>query len=203
MIDEELSIDLIDPPNNDDKLITTAEDWWNNACINTYHNGWSVYALGYKDAADILVKFVETKKIKQDTLVYPIIFLYRQYLELAIKDLICQAHNLLDIRGQFPKSHNINELWRLCDILLEKISPGDSRDSRKEISRLIREFSNVDPISTAFRYPEDKDGNPSLPNLKLINLRNVRDVIAKIDVIIGGACHIIDDYLSYRNEMGP
>ncbi len=48
-------------PSAEDKLFTTAEDWWNNACLNFSGGGWSAYAIGYKDAADILVATVDER----------------------------------------------------------------------------------------------------------------------------------------------
>ena len=122
---------------------------------------------------------------------------------MALKDLIRQARQLLDAPELCPKIHRIDQLWTLCDALLEQVSPGDSIEYRKEIGRLIREFAQVDPFSMAFRYPEDKDGNPSLPGIRHINVRNVRDVIGKISVILDGADAQIDEYLSLKHEMGP
>lgn len=198
-----IDIKFPEPPNPQDKLFTSAEDWWNNACLNFLPHGWTIYAIGYKDAADILVEHIAKTKRQQDTLIYPIIFLYRQYLELALKDLILEGRKLLDDPDPLPKTHRIDELWRLCDRLLEQISPGDSADSRKEIGRLIEEFAQVDPLSMSFRYPEDKDGNPTLPGLTNINMRNVREVTGKISVILEGAGAMIYESLSYKREMGP
>jgi len=97
-------------PSSADKLFTSQEDWWNNACLNWCRDGWSLYAVGYKDAGDILAREVENRNSGQDTLVYPILFLYRQYLELEIKDLIRTARRLQDLGGDFPKNHRISLL---------------------------------------------------------------------------------------------
>ena len=40
-------------PSAEDKFFLSAEDWWNNACLNFLQNGWNLYAIGYKEAADI------------------------------------------------------------------------------------------------------------------------------------------------------
>src|SRR4051812_21456846 len=112
-------------PSKEDKLFGTAEDWWNNACLNYAWNGWHIYALGYKEAADTLVSHVNDRGRNQDTLVYPIVFLYRQYLELALKDLIREGRSLEDIAEPFPRSHRIDELWRVCKSLLQRIAPGE------------------------------------------------------------------------------
>src|SRR3989338_10138071 len=97
VFDPEEFLQIPSPPSADDRLFTTQEDWWNNACLNWCHDGWSLYASGYKDAADFLVQRTEETKVGQDSLVYPVLFLYRQYLELEIKDLIRVAKKLQDI----------------------------------------------------------------------------------------------------------
>lgn len=188
-------------PSAEDRLFTSQEDWWNNACLNWCHDGWGLYASGYKNAADLLVKQVEEHNGGQDSLVYPVLFLYRQYLELQIKDLIRQARRLQDIADDLPKHHRIGNLWEVCQKLLSEISPGDSVVELNEIARLIGEFSSVDPTSMAFRYPQDKDGNPSLPCISHINLRNVREVIGKISIILSGASAQVGEFLSIKKDM--
>jgi hypothetical protein len=189
------------PPSSDDAFFTSQEDWWNNACLNWCHDGWSLYASGYKEAADLLVKGVEANGAGQDALVYPVLFLYRQYLELQLKDLVRQARRLLDKPGNFPKGHHIGNLWQACHSLLSEVSPSDSVAELKEIARLIGEFSALDPTSEAFRYPQDLNGNPTLPGMRYINLRNVREVVAKISFILGGAEAQIGEFLSIKHDM--
>jgi hypothetical protein len=76
---------------------------------------------------------------------------------------------------------------------LNNIAPGSSATEIKEIDRLISEFCVVDPRGTAFRYPEDNNGNPSLPDIRHINLRNIYDVMEKISVILEGADLMINE----------
>lgn len=138
-------------------------------------------------------------------LVYPIGFLYRQYLELVIKDIIREARLLQGIDKPVPASHKLNELWMICHPLLNEISPGDSTEELKQVARLIGEFSTVDPLSTAFRYPTDNKGNPSLPGISKINLQVVGEVVDKISNILSGAATQVSRYLhdmesEYRND---
>jgi hypothetical protein len=188
-------------PSAGDQLFCTQEDWWNNACVNWCRDGWSLYARGYKDAADHLVKHVVERRAHQDVLVYPILFLYRQFLELQIKELIRLANRLLDKSDGVPKHHRISALWATCRPMLREIAPGDSDSELDDVGRLIGDFSRVDPTSTAFRYPEDREGNPSLHGLSHINLRNVRDVIAKMSILLTGADAMLGEYLQHKLEM--
>ena len=174
---------------------------WDNDCVNFLSDDWLKYITGYKDAADILVAYIDDHQRWQDILVYPVIFLYRQYLELAIKNLITQARRLQNNPTPFPKIHPIDELWEICSGLLREISPGESDKERNQISRLIEEFSQVDPTSMASRYPEDQKGNPSLsPGIRHINLRNMREVIDKISAILDGAEAQIEHLSICKNE---
>lgn len=189
-------------PSEDDRLFEGDDDSWNNACVNFLPDDWHIYATGYKDAADVLVAHIEEHQRCQDTLVYPVVFLYRQYLELKIKNLIQQGRHLQDIHESFSKTHRIDELWKVCSALLREIFPGDSEKEQAEIARLIEEFCKVDPKSTAFRYPEDQDGKASLPpRVRHINLRNVKEVMDKISVILDGADTLIAEYLSIKADM--
>ena len=126
----------------------------------------------------------------------------RQYLELAVKGLIHDGRRLLDIHDSAPITHHrIDRLWPICSGLLAQISPGDSVEELEQIGRLIDEFCRIDPTSMAFRYPFDRDGNPLLSGIDVINLRNIRDVISKISVILDGASYQLDHYLLIKSEI--
>ncbi len=187
---------------DNDKLLDIGDDWWNNACVNLFSDKWRIYAMGYKKAADVLVVYVEDQQRGQDILVYPIVFLYRQYLELVFKNLIRRGRMLVDNNDPFPQSHDIGNLWDICRNLLDKISPEDCVEEQAKITRLINEFCQVDPISTAFRYPEKGDGKPSLPaEITHINLQNIKEVMDKISRLIEGAISMIDNFLDIKGEM--
>lgn len=188
-------------PSATDQLFSSQEDWWNNACMNWSSSGWSLYAFGYKEAADALVANVEERSTNQDTFVYPVLFLYRQYLELQLKMMVRTLRHLQDIGHDFPKGHRIDALWTEADKLLRQAFPDESTIELVETGRLIREFANVDPLSTAFRYPVDNDGNPSLPGIRYINLRNVREVMAKIAILLDGAYSMAYEHLQYKLEI--
>jgi hypothetical protein len=180
------------PTAND--VLFSSEGGWDNACVNFAPNAWLGYALGYKEAGDRLVEQLKEKRRRQDMLVYPIVFLYRHYLEIMIKDVIRQAQILLDDPVDVPQTHTLDQLWLKCSALLERVSPGDSVEEQRQIGRLLGEFMALDPFATAFRYPVDRQGNRSLPGIRHIDLQNVQEVIGKVSVILEGASAQIDHY---------
>ncbi|MBL8015621.1 MAG: hypothetical protein JNK26_05590, partial [Candidatus Doudnabacteria bacterium] len=64
-------------------------DGRNNAILNYgEQDRFAIYALGYQDAAELLtLAYMENDRPK-DRLVYPIVFLYRQNIELKLKEFI-------------------------------------------------------------------------------------------------------------------
>jgi len=65
------------------------------ACLNFGHPEIG-YVNGFRMIADLAVQHVLDTGNDQDYLVYPIVFSYRQYLELRIKGLLGDASQLLD-----------------------------------------------------------------------------------------------------------
>lgn len=145
---------------------------------------WDRHTYEYKTAADILVEHFESEA-KHDLQVYPIMFLYRHYLELAIKILIIKSrkyHQNIEpeesIRS-FSKNdgHNLVNLW---DKFLS-ISAPEKRTELKQITRLIGELCKLDSGSYAFRYPTNPNGGPSIQcKTKCISITRIRDIIWKI-----------------------
>jgi hypothetical protein len=158
--------------------------------------------VGYKQAADFLVERVKRTRRHQDTLVYPIAFLYRQFIELRLKELICVGSNLLDIlRSNKKQTHEIFLLWKECRNILEKVHPDENREDFDEIEKYIQQYAQIDPQSTAFRYPTDKKGKPSLKGLKQINLRNLAEIMEKVASLLDGASEEIDILFQNKCEM--
>lgn len=193
--------DTIPWPTEGDRLFRSAADWWHSACLNWSHDEWDLYAQGYKLAADVLVQHVVAEQTDQDALVYPIAFLYRQYLELSLKELIRLGSQLLGTPDDLPHHHDLRELWRECRRIMEQVWPRGPSDDLDAVEERINEFTSTDPASTGFRYPTDKSGSASLPELRHVNLRNLSDVMAGVHSLLDGAITGISEYLDAKREM--
>ncbi|MBN2100200.1 MAG: hypothetical protein JW753_11460 [Dehalococcoidia bacterium] len=187
--------------------------WYCNACLHITPRDWDGYALGYKTAGDILVQHVIDTRRDQDILVYPIGFLYRQYLELRVKELIFIGSRLLDKRTDVPTHHRLVDLWPEARRITEEVFWDSSSNTRlDEIEARMNELSRLDPHSDAFRYPEDKHGSPTLREARQINLKQLRDVIQGVSLVLDGSRlgmwealdakqSVMADYAEYRDEM--
>src|ERR1700692_2298612 len=76
-------------PKRGDKAFSVSENWQQNARVVTgVHSRLVIMMTGYKAAADLLVEKSQRSGFDRDTLVYPIMFTYRQFIELELKYLI-------------------------------------------------------------------------------------------------------------------
>jgi hypothetical protein len=198
MVDDEFPL-----PRKGDQLFRDDEgDWWHDARLNLFYDNWDMYAEGYKVAGDVLVEYIKEKQFDQDYLVYPIVFLYRQYIELRMKEIIRDGNQLLDDDPEkFPQTHKFGKLWRDCREIIEKVWPEDPAENLDAVGECILQFSEKDPMSMAFRYPTDTNGKPSLPDLTVINLRNLAEVIARIGSLLDGVSMGISVAIEYKREM--
>ena len=187
-------------PEKGDDLFKGEGHWWEFACLNFTPDQWDSYAWGYKLAADLLVEHVERTGADQDTLVYPIVFSYRHYLELRLKELIIRGNQLLGICEEFPDIHDINKLWRLCRRILEKVWPEGPCEDLDTVEERIDQLWEKDPGSIAFRYPTDTAGRPSLPGLRQINIANMSTVMDKISSLLEGLSTGIYENLEAKRE---
>ncbi|OGW83349.1 MAG: hypothetical protein A2987_01230 [Omnitrophica bacterium RIFCSPLOWO2_01_FULL_45_10] len=188
-------------PKKGDELFKSDIDWAHNACLNYTHDMSEVYISGYKLAGDVLVGYIKQKKCDQDLLVYPIGFLYRQYLELRLKDIIKLGIELYDMNNKMPTHHKIVELWALAKEILKKAWPkGDIKDLAI-IEKCIKEYAKADPASQSFRYSEDREGNKTLEGISHINLRNLANVIERISSLLDGASCGLSEELELKKSI--
>lgn len=176
-----------------EKLFGPDRDWQINACLNYTNDAMPLYIQGYKRAADVLTNSVMESNSDLDCLIYPIVFLYRQNLELRLKDTIRCLRYVLDDNHKFPHHHKIKLLWLEVDKLMKRIVAEVDKTvceyildiDRDTVESIITEFSNIDPQSIAFRYPGDKTGRNNLPELTHINVRRLVEQMDSLSTSLG------------------
>ncbi|MDE5860462.1 MAG: hypothetical protein K2H23_08810, partial [Oscillospiraceae bacterium] len=153
----------------------------------TYNFG---YINSYLEAANDLLNFK-----CPDLYVYPIMFCYRQYIELSLKN-ICQKDMAKQDYIKFIRkaSHNLNAIWKEAKKHLNAFNITDE-DQINFMSNTVNDFNLIDPTSFSFRYPQDKNMNKSLENhfsrndngtvnQLIINLNSVSENLENFDLII-------------------
>lgn len=152
------------------------------------------YEEGYLTAAQKLSEGFSDLYVKdKDTLIFPIIFLYRQYLELSLKSIMKELS--VELKHDLSKSihkHSLLNIWDNVEKLYSKYislhtnnrliftKQADLAQSRK----IIIEFDKVDSGSFTFRYATDKKDKNILNGINYISLGHFEKSIGLLlDVI--------------------
>lgn len=173
--------------------------------------GWEHYAMAYKVAADRLVDGQQRGPIKELYQVFPIMFLYRHYLELKLKEILLILRDWEGSTDTKPwPGHRLPQSWNEVRQLLEKFDNGiieDCYDGPLEeaaaiydaIERRVKEFNEIDSEAETLRYPVNKKLQPNSAKLldrhEIVHIKEVVDALdAYLDAISVGIDHIMDRY---------
>lgn len=172
-------------------------DFSTTASTNFGPNPFDLFASGYKLAADELVDHALGEIKDMDKLVYPIVFLYRHYLELRLKEIVRQGKDLLQEEGDFRKGrdgHMLALLWDDAKEIMLKIE-GHPAEEFGFCEHVVRSFSG-DPQGAEFRYPENQKGGASLEGVHAIDLNHVRTSFSTVAEFLDRVSGMITDYKS-------
>jgi hypothetical protein len=165
-----------------------------------------IYMNGYKTAADELIQHALASKNagRLDTLIFPILFLYRQYIELELKWVFLVYS---DADRSVKKSvisdvgHNLIKLWqKVRAILLEDATPKEQQDVNI-VEDYIEQFHKLDESSFSFRYPITKNLDQILNDERRINLPNLRQRMDELYHFFNGADGKLSITRDYRQDM--
>ena len=166
----------------------TAKDWQLNASLNWIpdsHDALDMYAEGYLEAAKLVSRAAVKKgsKLTIDAVLWPMVFLWRHYLELRLKELIVSAADLSGGRTPRVMTHDLGMLWRTAKELLTKTVTISAAELRVA-DAVFSEFASSDALSEAFRYPTDKKGQRLAMSRSQINLRRVKITMEALSRIL-------------------
>ena len=186
-------------PQQGDRPFVVADDPFENANIANDSPARLVLMMdGYKEAADLMIRAAEDDRSMRDLLVFPIIFNYRQFLELALKYQLATHGSPVGIEPNW-KTHYLDQLWVSFLEMLERYGTEDPDEADPVVGEIVLEFAKIDPGSYSYRYPVDRQGNPipvAYTDLHLPTLADVMDAVASYFT----GC---DGYLSQHNSAGP
>lgn len=167
-------------PNENDKVFVE---------VNPFQGAWAakntderLYRMikGFHESGDLLVAETELKPRRALDLLYPIIFSYRQSLELQLKYLL-MAYAPLVSEEIDCRTHDLQKLWHKCrkviQLLLPSVRPSET-ETFETVDALIAEYATIDPGSDAFRFAHDTKGQPVKLVISAIDLTNLRSVVA-------------------------
>lgn len=220
-------VGLAPPPRKNDRLFCPAEDSHLNACVNYSHTPARLYSDGYRTAARSLAEQVCESGREQDSLIYPIVYLYRHHCELVLKGISVVASALLDRKLTQPEmdalgGHGLAKLWVNLRPLLNPVcqrvgnTPFPTEDL-EGIDSYIQQIHEHDPDGQRFRYAtvklqetkKAKKARKSMPatapslraELKLINIRVFAEAMERLADYLESIESWFSDLLQTKYEM--
>ena len=182
-----------------------------NACINWQPDSMGMYVEGYKLAAETLLENVLNTGANQDKLIFPICLQYRHWLELILKQMISLSRRILSRSQNEYGHHNLEKLWHALNSLMNDVIKDFDPTIRQYITKqdvnciriIVEDFMAVDPESTAFRYPKDRNGNKSLEGIKNISLTILKDRMDELAELIEKYETCLYQILDWQLESMP
>lgn len=174
-------------------------DWHRNALVGSYFSfDLELYVEGFYSAANLLMDEID-KGQPSNTLVYPICFLYRHFIEIALKEIIARCGRLgHNVKTSKVKNHKLERLLNLADKLVKEHF---DTSFPEEIKRIILEINNVDPTSEVFRYATSKKGDHFFPSHDVIGLGTLKEKMARVHDELKGTLIGLDEYLKTEAEI--
>ena len=163
---------------------------------------WEDYAIAYKEVADHLVNGLQDRLVDEPHLACPIMYLYRHYLELSLKEIINHLLEWHDVEDDFSRlklkhqprmhelpGHPLMDSWDWIRSLIEQMEdcklPGCSIDgldiNYDAIEKRIQEFDKIDRSSFNYRYPVDNKGRPN--RIRIPDRHELAQVKAVVEAI--------------------
>ena len=179
-------------PQQGDKPFVVADDPFDNA--NIAGDSFTRLVLmkeGYKMAADLMVEATINEKHMRDILVFPIIFNYRQFLELSLKYQLATFGPEVGVKPNW-KSHDLAKLWGEFLVMLEHYGTEDRDKADPIVEKIVLEFAKIDPRSYSHRYPVDRNGTAVPVAYSDLHLPTLADVMDAVEGYFTGC----DSYLS-------
>lgn len=173
------------------------------------------YTIGYLEAANEIIERTlnHTQNLSDymmsenlNTSVIPACFLYRQYLELTLKDIFIQfsGSNNDQIKKFIQKSsHNLKKIWKCSKPIIELVIFEDDIAKKSELEKIesyILEFAEEDPSSFKYRYPNTTQYEHVFSDKKIINIKRLKECINEIECFFSRGIFTSLEIRKWKNE---
>lgn len=189
-------------PNQNDQLFIEEKNKQYGVWLKNPANKFFLYSEGYKEAGKQLFEFCMNNKFYLNTLVYPLIFNYRQFVELRLKELIIMGYKYHDIEKDFSDEHSLTKLWRTYRTeILDPINNID-KEILDNVEKVISQFNSEDPKSMVFRYPVSTGPErKNSINKETLDLDNFKKVIDKLIYFFDWQWDMLSNFQDMKDEM--
>lgn len=201
--------------------IAEGGDWRDTAIIGGHMENDGVLAMGFLDAADVLVNHWRDHR-PNDLLVLPILNLYRHGIELALKDQIREAATRLRADGiteldlaaeavdrHLSTTHSIGELVAELNTCLGRLQLGPNDRLPDDTVEVLDSLHLLDEKGQALRYSTVKTGRgknsklvPARPEQQEFDFPAVATTLYDAGtLILHGVSGVLSEYADYQADM--
>ena len=185
-----------------------AEPPWANACVGNNGNpSYVQYAMGYSQAANLLIKQVIEDDIKYpvDDFIYPVCFNMRHSVELRLKGAITELQKLKKIASKsldfdLSGSHDIGKIWDFFKTASEEFD-SRYRAINQNIEPTILDIADIDAIGQTFRYPVNTESRKHLVEVGSINFVVLKERFNVLEEHLNTLLEL-NDFLVLEYEQG-
>jgi hypothetical protein len=193
------------PPRDTDILFADShEDWQLNACIEHWGDVDRAYIIGFRSAAFQLTNSMCQNPTDQDSVVYPILYLYRHHIEMQLKSIIRLAMEILgeEVSNKLRKKleqHDLQTLWKVIEPKLDPICkraklPQLPLEERQGINAYMQQLNDNDPKGVSFRYGRERDMSRTIgEGVVRINIRSFAVCMEKLSRYLDGLNGWLED----------
>lgn len=191
-------------PGNTDVLFQEEVNPSQEAWLQNPTNKFFLYSEGYKEAGDRIYEVINQNNFYANTLIYPLLFNYRQFVELRLKELIIMGYKYLDQGKDFADEHSLSILWATFrnEILSKLHDLKDFQNEFNNVERVIDSFNQEDPKSMNFRYPVSR-GPKRKANIKrsTIDIENFKNVMDKLVFFFNWQWETLSNFQDLKEEI--
>lgn len=160
---------------------------------------------GYSETGKYLASYYEQEPLKKDTLFLPMCYLYRNALELELKQIWfeeCNAPRQERLKKLNKCKHSFQKMWNMINADLLHHSQGQGDISViAHAEKYICQLHEFDLTSSVFRYPTDKYMQYHFKNKCYLDAKNVADFMEEISQFLQAVDFMMNDHNQVLADM--
>jgi hypothetical protein len=187
-------------PNANHSLAKPDPNWTLNSCLGWSKDRPTSRIMGYREAADLIFRSLSEDRGGRDTLVYPLVFMWRHAIELQLKNIVERGQIVLGEPATYPKHHGLEETWKMAIKVIGALQEEDQGEI-ENVTNVIEELCALDPDSTGFRYHEKKNGQPTLHGApELLPLGSIHEALAGVSSYLDCVDTCLEQAIDYITD---
>ncbi|RAV02688.1 hypothetical protein [Paenibacillus sp. YN15] len=159
------------------------------------------YVRAYTESATYIYEYMMLDKGLKDDMFLPMCYLYRNGIELAMKEILfeeCSLDHQKALSLLKDRKHGFLRLWNTIVGDIEKHANADTDDPTLEnVQKYINQLHEIDGTSDKFRYPTDKFLKLHFKKEERFDIQIVAFFFCELGSFLDGVCM----QMAYQNDI--